>query len=117
LGCEFSNRCLRDTFQAMFYGLGSDGTVRANKNTIKIIGEETDSYAQGYFVYDSKKSGAVTVSHLRFGSKPIRATYLIAENDANFIGCHQTHFLRTLRHAGECGGKCGVFAQFTHCSR
>ncbi len=81
------------TFQAMFYGLGSDGTVGANKNTIKIIGEETDWFAQGYFVYDSKKSGAITVSHLRFGPKPIRSTYLIAENDANFIGCHQTIFL------------------------
>jgi len=83
----------RDTFQAMFYGLGSDGTVSANKNTIKIIGEATDLNAQGYFVYDSKKSGAITVSHLRFGPKPIHSTYLIAENDANFIGCHQTIFL------------------------
>ncbi|MDO9141203.1 MAG: 2-oxoacid:acceptor oxidoreductase family protein, partial [Methylobacter sp.] len=82
-----------ETFQAMFYGLGSDGTVSANKNTIKIIGEATDLHAQGYFVYDSKKSGAITVSHLRFGSKPIRSTYLIGENDANFIGCHQTVFL------------------------
>ncbi|WP_333877305.1 pyruvate:ferredoxin (flavodoxin) oxidoreductase [Methylobacter sp.] len=82
-----------ETFQAMFYGLGSDGTVSANKNTIKIIGEATDLHAQGYFVYDSKKSGAITVSHLRFGPKPIRSTYLIAENDANFIGCHQTIFL------------------------
>jgi len=82
-----------DTFQAMFYGLGSDGTVSANKNTIKIIGEETDLHAQGYFVYDSKKSGAITVSHLRFGPKPIRSSYLIGENDANFIGCHQTIFL------------------------
>jgi len=81
------------TFQAMFYGLGSDGTVSANKNTIKIIGEETDQYAQGYFVYDSKKSGAITVSHLRFGAQPIRSTYLIGKNDANFIGCHQTIFL------------------------
>ncbi len=81
------------TFQAMFYGLGSDGTVGANKNTIKIIGEETDLFAQGYFVYDSKKSGAITVSHLRFGPKPIRSTYLIGENDAQFIGCHQTVFL------------------------
>jgi Pyruvate/2-oxoacid:ferredoxin oxidoreductase gamma subunit len=63
---------------AMFYGLGSDGTVGANKNSIKIIGEETDLYAQGYFVYDSKKSGAITVSHLRFGPKPIRGTYLVA---------------------------------------
>ncbi|OAI10151.1 pyruvate:ferredoxin (flavodoxin) oxidoreductase [Methylomonas koyamae] len=81
------------TFQAMFYGLGSDGTVGANKNTIKIIGEETDLYAQGYFVYDSKKSGAVTVSHLRFGPQPIRSSYLIGENDAQFIGCHQAVFL------------------------
>jgi pyruvate-ferredoxin/flavodoxin oxidoreductase len=82
-----------ENFQAMFYGLGSDGTVGANKNTIKIIGEETANHAQGYFVYDSKKSGAVTVSHLRFGPKAIKSTYLIAENDANFIGCHQTIFL------------------------
>ncbi len=82
-----------EIFQAMFYGLGSDGTVGANKNTIKIIGEETEDYAQGYFVYDSKKSGAITVSHLRFGPNPIKSTYLIGENDANFIGCHQTIFL------------------------
>ncbi|MFI3155982.1 MAG: pyruvate:ferredoxin (flavodoxin) oxidoreductase [Methylococcaceae bacterium] len=82
-----------DTFQAIFYGLGSDGTVSANKNTIKIIGEATDLHAQGYFVYDSKKSGAITVSHLRFGPKPIRSTYLIGKNDADFIGCHQTIFL------------------------
>ena len=81
------------TFQAMFYGLGSDGTVGANKNTIKIIGEETDDYAQGYFVYDSKKSGAITVSHLRFGPQPIKSTYLIGHDDADFIGCHQTVFL------------------------
>jgi pyruvate-ferredoxin/flavodoxin oxidoreductase len=73
--------------RAMFYGLGSDGTVSANKNSIKIIGEETDNYAQGYFVYDSKKSGSITVSHLRFGQQPIRSTYLI--DKANFIGCHQ----------------------------
>jgi pyruvate-ferredoxin/flavodoxin oxidoreductase len=77
--------------RAMFYGLGSDGTVGANKNTIKIIGEETDNYAQGYFVYDSKKSGSMTVSHLRFGSQLIRSTYLI--DKANFIGCHQWTFL------------------------
>ncbi len=82
-----------NSFQALFYGLGSDGTVGANKNTIKIIGEETDLYAQGYFVYDSKKSGAITVSHLRFGDQPIRSTYLIADNDAQFIGCHQAIFL------------------------
>ncbi|MBN1807605.1 MAG: pyruvate:ferredoxin (flavodoxin) oxidoreductase [Planctomycetes bacterium] len=77
--------------RAMFYGLGSDGTVGANKNSIKIIGEETENFAQGYFVYDSKKAGAVTVSHLRFGPKPIRSTYLISQ--ANFIGCHQWIFL------------------------
>ncbi len=80
--------------RAMFYGFGSDGTVGANKNSIKIIGEETDNYAQGYFVYDSKKSGAVTVSHLRFGANPIRSTYLI--DKANFVGCHQWSFLEKL---------------------
>jgi pyruvate-ferredoxin/flavodoxin oxidoreductase len=77
--------------RAMFYGLGADGTVGANKNSIKIIGENTDNYAQGYFVYDSKKSGAMTVSHLRFGPKPIRSTYLVSK--ANFIACHQWIFL------------------------
>ncbi|MFG3816476.1 pyruvate:ferredoxin (flavodoxin) oxidoreductase [Limnothrix redekei] len=79
------------TFAAIFYGLGADGTVGANKNTIEIIGDSTDQYAQGYFVYDSKKSGAMTVSHLRFGADPIRAPYLI--EGANFIGCHQWMFL------------------------
>jgi pyruvate:ferredoxin (flavodoxin) oxidoreductase, homodimeric len=78
---------------ALFYGLGSDGTVSANKNTIKIIGEATDLHAQGYFVYDSKKSGAITVSHLRFGKQPIRSSYLIGDDEAQFIGCHQTVFL------------------------
>jgi len=82
-----------NTFQAIFYGLGSDGTVSANKNSIKIIGESTDKYAQGYFVYDSKKSGAVTVSHLRFGDKPIHSSYLIENGDADFIACHQPVFL------------------------
>jgi len=77
--------------RALFYGLGSDGTVGANKNSIKIIGEETDNYAQGYFVYDSKKAGAVTVSHLRFGPEPIRSSYLI--NRPGFVACHQTVFL------------------------
>jgi len=77
--------------RAMFYGLGSDGTVGANKNSIKIIGEETENFAQGYFVYDSKKAGSVTISHLRFGPKPIHSTYLV--NKANFIGCHQFVFL------------------------
>jgi pyruvate-ferredoxin/flavodoxin oxidoreductase len=77
--------------RALFYGLGADGTVGANKNSIKIIGENTDHFAQGYFVYDSKKSGAMTVSHLRFGPKPIRSTYLITQ--ANFVACHQPVFL------------------------
>jgi pyruvate-ferredoxin/flavodoxin oxidoreductase len=77
--------------RAMFFGLGSDGTVGANKNSIKIIGEETDNYAQGYFVYDSKKAGSRTVSHLRFGPDPIMSRYLV--QSANFIGCHQFVFL------------------------
>src|SRR5262249_31987751 len=77
--------------RALFYGLGSDGTVGANKNSIKIIGENTDNYAQGYFVYDSKKSGSVTISHLRFGPTPIRSTSLITK--ANFVACHQPVFL------------------------
>ncbi len=80
-----------ETVSAVFYGLGSDGTVGANKNTIKIIGEMPDTYAQGYFVYDSKKSGSRTVSHLRFGPKPIEAPYLI--NSAGFIGCHHWSIL------------------------
>lgn len=77
--------------QALFFGLGADGTVGANKNSIKIIGENTNLYAQGYFVYDSKKSGAKTVSHLRFGKRPIKAPYLISS--ADFIACHQFNFL------------------------
>ncbi len=80
-----------DWTQALFFGLGADGTVGANKNSIKIIGENTELSAQGYFVYDSKKSGAKTVSHLRFGKKPIKAPYLIAS--ADFIACHQFNFL------------------------
>jgi len=79
------------TVRAIFYGLGSDGTVGANKNSIKIIGEDTDNYAQGYFVYDSKKSGSVTISHLRFGPRPIHSTYLISR--ASFVACHQFGFL------------------------
>ncbi|MBI9072085.1 MAG: pyruvate:ferredoxin (flavodoxin) oxidoreductase [Melioribacteraceae bacterium] len=82
-----------DVFQGLFYGLGSDGTVGANKNSIKIIGEETDNYAQGYFVYDSKKSGSTTVSHLRFGEKEIKSTYLI--QSSKFVGCHQFGLLET----------------------
>ncbi|MEM5948154.1 pyruvate:ferredoxin (flavodoxin) oxidoreductase [Spirochaetia bacterium 38H-sp] len=80
-----------DTFRAVFYGLGSDGTVGANKNSIKIIGEATDNNAMGYFVYDSKKAGAMTVSHLKFGKKPIKGAYLI--NDAHFLACHKFSFL------------------------
>jgi pyruvate-ferredoxin/flavodoxin oxidoreductase len=80
-----------ETVRCVFWGLGADGTVGANKNSIKIIGEETDNYAQGYFVYDSKKSGGITISHLRFGPKPIRAPYLISK--AQFIACHQSNFL------------------------
>jgi pyruvate-ferredoxin/flavodoxin oxidoreductase len=79
--------------RAMFFGLGADGTVGANKNSIKIIGEDADFHAQGYFVYDSKKSGSQTVSHLRFGPEPIRSAYLV--QSANFIACHQYHFLET----------------------
>lgn len=79
-----------DQVRAVFWGLGADGTVSANKNSIKIIGEETPNYAQGYFVYDSKKSGAMTVSHLRFGPRPIKSTYLIQQ--ANFVAVHQFSF-------------------------
>lgn len=82
------------TVRALFYGLGSDGTVGANKNSIKIIGKGTDSWVQGYFVYDSKKAGSVTVSHLRFGPNPIRSTYLISK--ANFVACHQSQFLNRI---------------------
>ena len=80
----------------MFYGLGADGTVSANKSSVKIIGEGTDLYAQGYFVYDSKKSGSITTSHLRFGPRPIRSTYLIGSGRANFVACHQFSFLERL---------------------
>jgi pyruvate-ferredoxin/flavodoxin oxidoreductase len=83
-----------ETFKGKFYGLGADGTVGANKNSIKIIGEGTDYFAQGYFVYDSKKSGSGTVSHLRFGPKEIKSSYLI--NKANFIACHQQVFLEKM---------------------
>jgi pyruvate-ferredoxin/flavodoxin oxidoreductase len=83
-----------DVVRAVFFGLGADGTVGANKNSIKIIGEETDFFVQGYFVYDSKKSGAVTISHLRFGPRPIRSTYLI--RNAGFVACHQFHFVERM---------------------
>ncbi|MEQ8980471.1 MAG: pyruvate:ferredoxin (flavodoxin) oxidoreductase [Deltaproteobacteria bacterium] len=83
-----------DVYAAVFFGLGSDGTVGASKNTVKIIGEHTDQHAQGYFVYDSKKSGAITVSHLRFAPRPIHATYLVEQ--ARFVGCHQFGFLEKM---------------------
>lgn len=93
-----------ETVRCVFFGLGSDGTVGANKNSIKIIGEETENFAQGYFVYDSKKSGQMTISHLRFGPKPIHAPYLIEPNQANFVACHQFNFLErydVLKYAKE----------------
>ena len=90
-----------ETFRGKFYGLGADGTVGANKNSIKIIGEGTKFYAQGYFVYDSKKSGSTTVSHLRFGPKEIKSTYLI--NKANFIACHQQVFLEKMDMLNDAG--------------
>ncbi len=99
---SFRTDASQQAFSAVFYGLGSDGTVSANKNSIKIIGDETDLHAQGYFVYDSKKSGAMTVSHLRFGPQAIRSAYLTGDGDARFVACHQPHFLAThdlLRHA------------------
>jgi pyruvate-ferredoxin/flavodoxin oxidoreductase len=82
------------TVRALFYGLGSDGTVGANKNSIKIIGSETPNFAQGYFVYDSKKSGSMTTSHLRFGPNPIRSSYLITQ--ASFVACHNFSFLEKM---------------------
>ncbi len=91
-----------DVSASMFYGLGADGTVGANKNSIKIIGQETELYAQGYFVYDSKKSGAITVSHLRTSKQPIRSAYLV--NRAGFVACHQFEFvdkIDVLEHAAD----------------
>ena len=85
-----------ETMRCVFFGLGADGTVSANKNAIKIIGEETGNFAQGYFVYDSKKSGSVTISHLRFGPQPIRAPYQIGEANAQFVACHNFSFLERL---------------------
>jgi pyruvate-ferredoxin/flavodoxin oxidoreductase len=90
---EFTPSAAHGITRCLFYGLGSDGTVSANKNSIKIIGESTDLHVQGYFQYDSKKAGAVTVSHLRFGDRPIRSTYLIGNDEAQFVACHQPNFL------------------------
>ena len=88
---ETINAAPEGTIRCKFWGLGSDGTVGANKNAIKIIGDHTDLYAQGYFSYDSKKSGGITVSHLRFGKKPIKSTYLI--QTADFVACHKQEYL------------------------
>ncbi|GGC04838.1 pyruvate-flavodoxin oxidoreductase [Marinobacterium zhoushanense] len=90
---DFRTDACNQWMQAVFYGLGADGTVSANKNSIKIIGGEPGRYAQGHFVYDSKKSGAVTVSHLRFGPEPIHAAYEIQPGQADFVACHQPQFL------------------------
>ena len=90
---SFETDAVKQSTQCVFYGLGSDGTVSANKNTIKIIGQETDLQAQAYFVYDSKKAGAVTISHLRFGNSRIRSSYLIGSGQAQFVACHQSVFL------------------------
>ena len=95
ISSTFSHPRPKGEVQAMFFGLGSDGTVGANKSSVKIIGEGTDLFAQGYFVYDSKKSGSVTVSHLRFGPEQIRSTYLI--DDADFIACHQFGLIETVK--------------------
>ncbi len=96
---NFRPDAVQNQFKALFYGLGSDGTVSANRNAIKIIGEESDRYGQGYFVYDSKKSGAVTISHLRFGDTPVRSSYLITGGEADFVACHQERFLTRYRMA------------------
>jgi len=101
-----------DVIRAVFWGLGSDGTVSANKNSIKIIGEETDNHAQGYFVYDSKKAGAVTVSHLRFGPRPIHSTYLI--NKASFVGVHQFRFFEQFHVLEQAAEGATVFINSRH---
>ncbi len=103
---RFRTRTGDTATRCVFYGLGSDGTVSANKNSIRIIGAATGLHVQGYFVYDSKKAGAVTVSHLRFGPEPIRAPYLIGADEAQFVACHQTQFLTrydVLEHAAPGG--------------
>nr|VFK35365.1 MAG: pyruvate-ferredoxin/flavodoxin oxidoreductase [Candidatus Kentron sp. MB]VFK77247.1 MAG: pyruvate-ferredoxin/flavodoxin oxidoreductase [Candidatus Kentron sp. MB] len=93
LGSSFQTDAAKGTTNYIFFGLGSDGTVSANKNSIKIINEETDNFSQGYFEYDSKKAGAATISHLRFGPEPIHSTYRISKGEADFVACHQPVFL------------------------
>jgi len=110
---SFRNQ-MEGTYEAMFFGLGSDGTVGANKNTIKIIGEATDNFAQAYFVYDSKKAGTITTSHLRFGKKAINAPYLI--DNADFIACHNFTFLEKYDMLGKAkpGGTFLLCSPFEH---
>ena len=88
---EMPQTITENVYSCKFWGLGADGTVGANKNSIKIIGDHTDLYAQAYFDYDSKKSGGLTVSHLRFGKQPIQSTYLIQK--ANFVACHNPSYV------------------------
>ncbi len=111
--CSFRT-AMDGTYEAMFFGLGSDGTVGANKNSIKIIGEATDNYAQAYFVYDSKKAGTITTSHLRFGRKPINAPYLI--DNADFVACHNFTFLEKYDMLGKAkpGGTFLLCSPFAH---
>ena len=96
---EFINASPAGTSRCKFYGLGSDGTVGANKNSIKIIGDHTDMYAQGYFAYDSKKSGGLTISHLRFGKTPIKSAYLI--DQADFVACHNQSYVTRYDMTGD----------------
>ncbi|HKX73797.1 MAG TPA: pyruvate:ferredoxin (flavodoxin) oxidoreductase [Acidimicrobiia bacterium] len=99
---------------AVFFGLGSDGTVSANKSSVKIIGENTDLYAQGYFVYDSKKSGSITVSHLRFGPRPIHSTYLIGSGQATFVACHFFQLLEEIDVLSVAAPGCKVLLNSPH---
>ena len=101
-----------DSVRAVFFGLGSDGTVGANKNTIKILGAEENLFAQGYFVYDSKKSGSQTVSHLRFGPRPIRASYLVTS--ASFVGCHQFNLLEQADVLGRAAHGATLLVNYRH---
>ena len=108
---DFINASPAGTIRCKFFGLGSDGTVGANKNSIKIIGDHTDMYAQGYFVYDSKKSGGITISHLRFGKKPIQSTYLI--DQADFVACHNPSYVTRYDMVGDIK-EGGVFLLNSH---
>ncbi|MFD2110418.1 pyruvate:ferredoxin (flavodoxin) oxidoreductase [Thiorhodococcus fuscus] len=110
---HFKSSAIQNVTACVFYGLGSDGTVSANKNSIKIIAEETPNFGQGYFEYDSKKAGAVTISHLRFGPHPINSTYLIGDDEASFVACHQPTFLTRYEMLDK-ARKGGVFLLNSH---